>query len=140
MKTPPARLPGLAILATAVFCTSCISLKSDRKLFVFSEPSGASVYVDGVDTGFTTPAVLEPGSAKVSVQKEGYKTATRAVTRRTHFRYPRWNDGGTTDFTVAMCFFRTADDFFFPLQFETRAESRRIFVKLEPESPVSSRP
>ncbi|MFN0204997.1 MAG: PEGA domain-containing protein [Planctomycetota bacterium] len=128
---------ALALASPAL--TSCISMKSDPKLFVFSEPGAAMVLVDGEDTGFTTPAMIEPGSAKVTIVKEGFVPVTRSVRKPIHFRYPRWNDGGTEDFTLAMSIFRTADDFFFPLQFSSRSEPRRLFVRLQPVAPPETK-
>lgn len=125
-------LRSLAPVGVLLFFVSCISIKSDPKLFIFSDPEGATILVDGVDCGFTTPAVLEPGVASVTIIKDGYLPVTRAVRRTTNFRYPRWNDGGTSDFSLAVSITRTTDDFFFPLQWDTRSSPRRVFVRLEP--------
>lgn len=138
MFTIHARIRKAAILLVpAMFAfgsVSCISIKSDPKLFVFSRPDGATILVDGKDCGFTTPAVLEPGSSEITIVKDGYKPVSRSVSRSTRFRYPRWNDGGTADYSIAVSVTRTADDFFFPLQWSTKSSPNRIYVILEPLS------
>lgn len=121
----------LCILAASSMA-SCVSIKSDSKLFIFSKPDGASVLVNGQDSGFTTPAVLEPGNATITIVKNGYKSVSRRVGKNTQFRYPRWNDGGTSDVSIAMSIMRTCDDFFFPFQWSTRSSPNRIYVVLQP--------
>ncbi|MBI3820969.1 MAG: PEGA domain-containing protein [Planctomycetes bacterium] len=128
IRTASRLLPAIFAMAAP----ACVSIKSDPKLFVFSEPDGANVYVDGVDSGFTTPAALEPGSSTITIQKDGYKPVVRSVRRDVRFRYPRWNDGGSGDFSIALSLTRTADDFFFPLQWSTKSSPNRIFVVLQP--------
>jgi len=48
-----------------------------------SYPSGATIEVDGVDTGVTTSAMVQgilPGTHAVSLKKTGYMTETLSVT------------------------------------------------------------
>ena len=129
----PRRVLALWLL-TAPLLAGCVSVDSQPRLFVFSEPSGAQVLIDGKDTGFTTPAQVDPATASVTVVKEGYVPQTYQVNTVTHFRYPRWQDGGTVDYTITLCLFRVWRDFFFPLQFYIWESPRRLFFRLEPES------
>jgi predicted Ser/Thr protein kinase len=52
------------------------------KIAVTSNPSGASIWVDGEDSGETTPAqaIVEKGSHRIVVRKQGYKDATTDAT------------------------------------------------------------
>ncbi len=52
------------------------------KIAVTSNPSGASIWVDGEDSGETTPAqvIVEKGSHRIVVRKQGYKDATTDTT------------------------------------------------------------
>lgn len=70
----PGQKNGLAfavLLASLIMMSGCTSVK------VFSEPLGARVLVDGVDTGKTTPTSLwvrslPVGISTVTVEKENY--------------------------------------------------------------------
>jgi hypothetical protein len=119
------------LVMSTLSLASCLSISSQPKLFVFSDPDGATVLFDGKDTGFTTPAAIDRCSGTVTVEKEGYATQSRPVVTRTDFRYPRWQDGGTSDYTIAFCLFRTWRDFFFPFQFYTHDGPERLYFKLQ---------
>lgn len=120
-------LPVIVSLTSA-----CVSVQTQPRLYVFSDPSGASVLIDGVDTGFTTPAQVDPSSGDVTVVKEGYLPQTRSVKTVVDFRYPRWQDGGVVDYTVTFCLLRVWRDVLFPFQFSVWESPRRLYFKLEP--------
>jgi hypothetical protein len=127
-----ARWPLQLLLCAALSMSGgCVSVQSQPRLFVFSDPEGATVYINGEDTGFTTPAQIDPAVGQVSVSKEGYVSQVRKVTSVTYFRYPRWNDGGTPDYTVTLSILRVWRDFLFPFQFYTWESPRRLYFKLE---------
>jgi serine/threonine-protein kinase len=66
---------GRSVVDTAV-------LVQISKIAVSSNPSGASIWVDGEDSGETTPAqvIVEKGSHRIAVRKQGYKDATTDAT------------------------------------------------------------
>ncbi|HKD99804.1 MAG TPA: PEGA domain-containing protein, partial [Planctomycetota bacterium] len=135
----------LLALATTASTPACVWWRRDPKLFVYSDPPGARVFIDGQDSGFTTPVVLEPASSlRVSVEKPGYKRAVRPVDTERYFRIPKWNDGGTADFSLTLPIFFTFHDFIFPFQFSRRKHPRRLYFQLEPmegaEVPHSTKP
>jgi len=119
-------------LALGASLPSCVLFRSDPRCYIFSEPPGAAVLVDGVDTGFTTPAVLEPGSATIGVEKDGYFSQARSVDGRISFRFPRHNDGGASVYAIAFPLFWTFEDLIFPFQVRTREHPRRLYFRLVP--------
>jgi serine/threonine-protein kinase len=54
------------------------TLVAVSKIAVSSNPSGASIWVDGEDSGETTPAqiVVEKGQHQITVRKQGYRDAS----------------------------------------------------------------
>lgn len=68
-------LSGLGLLALTCALTACYTVP------IASSPPGAQIYLDGVDTGKTTPSDLAVrgipvGTHKVSVKKEGFHMTT----------------------------------------------------------------
>jgi hypothetical protein len=59
-----------------------VTLVAVSKVAVTSNPSGASIFVDGKDTGAVTPAqlVVEKGSHHITVRKQGYKDVSTDAT------------------------------------------------------------
>ncbi len=133
------RAVTIAILC-APLLGGCLAFRGSKKVFVFTEPEGATVTIDGRDTGLTTPAVIEPGSASVTVEKEGFAPQTRVTSGATHFRIPRYYDGGVSDFSIAFPLFWTFDDLIFPFQFTSHEHPRRLYFRLEPVSALDSEP
>src|SRR5262249_9344606 len=62
-----------AVVGRSVVDTATLAPAS--KIAVSSNPSGASVWVDGEDSGETTPAqiVLEKGQHRITIRKQGYR-------------------------------------------------------------------
>ena len=75
---------GIALLAlAAVVGTGCV----DRSLVIRSEPSGARLWVNGIERG-TTPYVMRyvhPSRFDVRLEKEGYESVADEVVTPTHW-------------------------------------------------------
>ena len=65
----------LTIAALALLCSGCKALR--RPLVIDSEPPGALVRINGVDSGFATPCVLDledQSVETVELELAGYRT------------------------------------------------------------------
>ncbi len=92
MPRTPARATLLTVALTiaatllATLLVSCgreAPVQQPGMIGVFSDPAGASIFLDGVDMGLVTPDTLrdlEPGSYEVAVQLPGYQTSPTSQT------------------------------------------------------------
>jgi len=80
-------LKHVLVAAAALLLAGCV----ERRLLVASEPTGARIWVNGVDQG-TTPASIpyvHPGRFDVRLEKAGYRSlATEVVTPTTFDAVP----------------------------------------------------
>lgn len=77
-------------LTLPLLFTSCVpypappnTTTAKGNILISSEPSGASIYLEGINTGFTTPKLLnnlEPRSYLLSLKLEGYLNSNDFVT------------------------------------------------------------
>ena len=121
-----------ALAAAAPGCLVGVAYQRSAEVFVFSEPEGATVLMDGKDTGFTTPAKLGDVRGVISVEKPGYTPRSQQLQGRTSYRFPRWNDGGTGTFGVKAPLFWVLYDVEFPNQITRTSEPHRLYFKLDP--------
>ncbi len=80
----------LFFLTLPLLFTSCVpypaipnTTTAKGNILISSEPSGASIYLEGINTGFTTPKLLnnlEPRSYLLSLKLEGYLNSNDFVT------------------------------------------------------------
>ena len=59
---------GLAIIANSCFATQDI-----EPIIIISAPSGASIFLDKVNTGLKTPSRLNESFTVIVLKKEGYE-------------------------------------------------------------------
>ena len=124
--------------------SACTYVHGDSRVLVTSEPPGADILVDGEDTGFTTPTMLDLGaffgdSHVVTVQMDGFEPETREVVHRRIWRGSRWIDG--TDLRVfAFPLHWTFGDFFTPLEVEFLYVPAELYIVLwkAGEAPVTA--
>lgn len=129
------RLPA----TTACFLlTGCVWFEGKDRLFVTSEPPGATILVDGDDLGHTTPAALDIGGfgsshRVVTVQKKGFRPETRFVTHAQEGYTPRWVDGAADVIPPAWPLAWTFGDFFAPFGVRWAFVPGNLHVKLHAE-------
>ena len=75
----------LAVAASAL--AGCTSWSEQQNVLVTSDPLGARILVDGLDTGHTTPKSLAIGGNfgadhVIRLEKTGYRPATRRTAAR----------------------------------------------------------
>ena len=131
------RLPVLAVLVLAVLAgTSCTWFKRNPKVLVTSEPPGARVFVDGTDTGQTTPAVIDIAGNfgtdhVVELRRRGYRNQQRRLDQHTVGYTSRWIDGASTPEVVPLFVFWTFGDFFTPFGVRGAIVPGELFVRLQ---------
>jgi hypothetical protein len=135
--TPTTRLHhaarGLALILILVL-VSCQSTSRFTGLSVSSDPPGAHVYINGQDTGFVTPCLLDTADAdatELRLDLEGYAPARRSLTRVGRTRIIFWNEMLASWNTWHFPLFLNYEDFFAPVKHSEVPWPARIFVRLE---------
>lgn len=109
------RLPLMLLLLTP----ACTWWSSKERVLVASEPPGAHIWVDGEDTGKTTPATLDIGghfgaNHVLELRKKGYRPAVRRSYQYTEGYTVRWIEGALDERVPTLPIFWTTGDMFFP--------------------------
>ncbi len=131
--SPLQLLLALALLVTAPGCTWFSS--QDDVLFT-SDPLGARIFVDGTDTGRTTPAKLRLGGNfgndhDVRFEKAGYRPVERRIYQHTEGYTSKWIDGASQDLSMPpLPIFWTLGDFLFPFGVRGAIVPGELHVKL----------
>lgn len=136
-----ARLALVALLLAAL--SSCLSWTTTRPDFVWDRkpagvslsttPAGATVLVDGVDSGFATPCILdfdEDESHRVEFELEGYRTAgLYLMPNRRWFLVP-YNDANRAPRVWRFPFWLPLGEFLLPVRTNTALAPSRIHLRL----------
>lgn len=99
--------------------SACTWWSSEEHVLITSDPLGARVFVDGTDTGKTTPTRLAiggnfGGNHVVELRLKGYRSQVRTVYQYTEGYTSKWIDGAYETALPPLPFFWTAGDFIFP--------------------------
>jgi len=132
LPSVPWLLPVLLLLPTG----ACTWFSSRENVLVASEPPGARILVDGADTGRTTPASLPIGGHfgqdhVVTLEKKGYRRASRLVCQYTEGYTSKWIDGAYELAMPPLPFFWTAGDFVLPFGVQSGVVPAELWVVLE---------
>lgn len=129
----PTSLPLLLLLP---FAGACTWWHGEHHVLITSEPAGAHIVIDGLDTGQTTPARLPIGGTfgadhTVTLQKNGYRPATQVLYQRGETYSSKWIDGASYDPTTPpLPIFWAPGDFVFPFGVRGAPVPHEMFVKL----------
>jgi hypothetical protein len=109
----------LRLLPLLLLCPACTWWSSKERVLVASEPAGAAVWLDGHDTGRTTPCTLDIGGHfgtdhVLELRKKGYRPAVRRSYQYTEAYTARWIEGAFDERLPTMPIFWTAGDMVFP--------------------------
>lgn len=131
-----ARAP-LGLLWPLLCTAGCTWFAGEDRLLVTSDPPGASVFVDGQDTGRTTPVRLLiggnfGGDHVVELRKPGYRPAVRTVYQHTEGYTSKWIDGAYDIAMPPLPLFWTAGDFVFPFGVRGALVPQELHCKLYP--------
>lgn len=126
-------VPRLAPLVAALLA----GCAAPQPVHLSTDPPGARVLIDGVDSGFVTPCLLELPNVperKVAFSLRGYESAERTLVyvERTEMVY--WKDASTSANTWCFPIFLNPPDFFVPIKSKSGESPSRIFVRLRREA------
>jgi hypothetical protein len=124
----------LSLLAL-VLAPACTWVHSRDDVLITSEPPGARIWVDGRDTGRTTPAKLTiagvfGGDHEVELTRKGCRPARRTLVQHTVGYTSMWIDGAYDLAMPTLPFFWTIGDFFFPFGIRAAIVPGELHVRL----------
>ena len=128
---------ALVVLLIVVFVGhlgSCRSLTPPGTLFD-SSPPGAQVIVDGYDSGFATPCMIDLDVAvphEVSLAMPGYQRTTMVLHPAGRLEVVSWMKGNSGSSGFSSALFLPAWDLLLPLELNDALSPGRIFVRLHP--------
>lgn len=134
---------AITLVATA-FCNACTFFRGDSRVLVTSTPAGASITVDGADSGQTTPSMVDLGGIagsnhEITVRKRGFDQETRQVLHYTTAYTSAWIQGAQDPGLWTLPLWWTMGDVIMPFAVRWRYVPHELHVKLykQGEGPVT---
>lgn len=132
MSRALARSAACLLLALGAGCTW---FKSNQEVLITTDPPGAHVFLDGHDTGETTPHAFRiagnfGSDHELELRRVGYRPEKRRLYQHTDLYTSRWIDGGGPPELPAMPLWWTGGDFVFPFGVRGAIVPGELFVKL----------
>ena len=125
------RLLRWNLVALLLLAASCVYVKPQDPVLVASEPAGAHIFLDGEDTGRTTPACFDLGGDHLlELRKSGYRSERRWLTQYTASYFSRWIDGTSGPDCPPMPIFWTFGDVFMPIGIRSAIVPGELYVRL----------
>jgi hypothetical protein len=126
------------LLLLLLLTPACTWFSSKEHVLVSSEPLGARILVDGVDTGLTTPAKVSIGGLfggdhTIALHKKGFRPSTRRVYQYTEGYTSKWIDGAYDAAMPPIPIFWTTGDFLTPFGVRAAILPAELYVVLERE-------
>jgi hypothetical protein len=121
----------LSLAALAVLCCGCKAQR--RPLVIDSDPPGALVRINGVDSGFATPCVLDLDDQEVEtveLQLAGYRTERRELRDGEWSRAILWPEMSAGIRTWHFPLFLASTDAFRPVEQRDGQMPSRIHARL----------
>ena len=130
------RLHRIALLlALALAAPACINV-TPPGVFFATQPPGARVVLDEVDSGFVTPCMIDLDKSKaheVRLELQGYEPRIFQVQPGGQVVMIPWYHAVTPE-SIHFPLFATTEDLFFPLRLNENHVPGRIHVRLHPLS------
>jgi hypothetical protein len=124
------------MLLLPFLCTgACTWFHSEDHVLVTSDPPGARIEIDGIDTGRTTPARLPIAGTfgadhAITLSKRGFRPRTGRVYQHTEGYTSKWIDGVYDEVMPPLPLFWTPGDFVFPFGVRSAIVPHELHVKL----------
>ena len=111
--------------------------RAPRGVHFYSDPPGAQVVLDGRDTGFVTPCILDlknKPEREVSFVLPGYAPARRSLKLDTRTTSVFWKDATVFYATWRFPLWLRTEDFWLPVKLQGGEFPKRVFVRLRREA------
>jgi hypothetical protein len=121
----------LTFAALALLCCGCQALR--RPLVIDSEPPGALVRINGVDSGFATPCLLDLDDQDVEtveLELAGYRTERHELRDGEWSRVALWSDMSAGSHTWHFPLFLSLEHFLRPIEQRNGESPPRIHARL----------
>ena len=128
------RPPLTSLLLALLPCAACISTEPDPTLSISTDPPGAQVTINGVDTGFATPCILAVSDKVmvVDIHLRGYEAERRMVTRDPKLETRHWSEMNASGRTWRFPLWLNIHDLFnHPVREVMLLAPGRIFIRLD---------
>jgi hypothetical protein len=127
-------LPQLLVVLCSGL-SACIWPKANEPVLITSDPPGARIWLDGHDTGQTTPHMFDiagnyGSDHELELRRDGYRPERRHLYQHTEFYMSRWIDGAGPPGVPPLPFWWTAGDFFFPFGIRGAIVPGEVFIKM----------
>jgi hypothetical protein len=131
----PSSASSLRLLAPSALLLAlcaCAEIQRDPGVMFASNPSGARVLVDGVDSGFVTPCHIDiPRAAHdIDLVLEGHSPASVHIDATGDTWLILWDEAYVNENTWRSPLWLNARDGLFPVKVERNFEPARIYVNL----------
>ncbi|MGE3175442.1 MAG: PEGA domain-containing protein [Planctomycetota bacterium] len=136
--SPTGLLPAplqILLLGLLLPAGGCTWFKSNREVLITSDPAGAHVFLDGHDTGETTPYAFQiagnfGSDHELELRRAGYRPERRHLYQHTEFYMTRWIDGAGPEELPPLPLSWTAGDFVFPFGVRGAIIPGEVYVKM----------
>ncbi|MEC7583107.1 MAG: PEGA domain-containing protein [Planctomycetota bacterium] len=125
----------LVLLVLALLSSGCFTIQKAQGVLITSEPAGAQIFIDGADTGNTTPSMMDLGALFggnhiLELRREGFRPARRVLYQYTEGYTSRWVDGSGGPEIPPLPLWWTFEQFFFPFGINNGIVPEELYVKL----------
>lgn len=133
----------LLLLTLGTMLPSCTFFQGRSNVLVTSTPAGAAVYLDGQDTGETTPIRLDlgnflfvagyfAGDHEITIRKSGFEPETRRIYHHSSYYTSKWINGSSDWVFLPLPLFWSTGDWFTPFGVKWDYVPHELHVKLYP--------
>lgn len=119
------------------FLPACLLLlaacRTPTPVHFSSSPSGAAVLIDGQDTGFVTPCLIDlpdGPTRRVQFQLPGYRTEVRTLAHESRSELVYWSEATHSYKTWNFPLWLGSEDFFLPRKNLSGESPARLYVRM----------
>lgn len=124
-----------AAVVLSALASGCTWFKQNREVLITSEPPGAHIFIDGHDTGATTPRAFDiagnfGSDHELELRRKGYRPERRHLYQHTNFYGSQWLGGGGPPELPALPLWWTGGDMVFPFGVRGAIVPGEVYVRL----------
>jgi hypothetical protein len=133
MQIPSRLRPGGLLAGALLLGTACINV-TPPGVFFASQPPGARVVLDDVDSGYVTPCMIDLDDDRpheVRLEFQGYQTRVFRVVPGKRVLVIPWAYAVSEN--VQFPLFAPTQDLFYPRRVDKNSVPGRVYVRLHPQ-------